>query len=58
MISPAASWIAGIGYIIRQANDAPLNTSSRNRDQYVAAVRHSRDLSLPEPPKEHYRFDG
>lgn len=43
MISPGASWIAGIGYI-RQANDAPLNISPRNRDQYVAAVRHSRDF--------------
>ena len=43
MISPGASWIAGIGYI-RQANDAPLNISPRNRDPFVAAVRHSRDF--------------
>ena len=41
--SPGASWIVGIGYI-RQADDAPLNISPRNRVQYVATVRHSRDF--------------
>ena len=43
MVSPGASWIVGIGYI-RQADDAPLNISPRNRVQYVATVRHSRDF--------------
>ena len=38
---------SSIGYI-RQFNDTGLDISPRNRDQYVAAVRQWRDLTLPQ----------